>query len=653
MISAVVACSEGMPIRESARKYNVPASTLFRRVRGIVEMGCKPGPNPVLSTPVEDKLSNYLVEMADMGFGFSRQEVMRLAFQIADKSGIKHPFKNGAAGHKWFAAFQSRHPNLTLRKPESLSYVRAKAVNPVTIQDFFAKLGALYARLNLLSKPMQVYNVDESGLNITQHKGKVVADIKRRGVHRVVASEKGRNHTIVACGSASGYILPPMIIFPRVRVSEALKVSAPPGSMIAAQKKGWITAELYLKWFKFFLEHIPPARPVLLIQDGCSSHISIELIELAKENDVHLLCLPSHTAHVLQPLDVGVFSSFKHHIGLTLNMLLRSSEGRVPTSEDIPAILSEAWPKSMTPVNLMSGFRKSGIHPLNPSYIHDRVFAPSIATCPSEQSESPVPSLTEGSATMTEDSAEDNPAESIDSLETHAVSSKSSTSSLSSAMESLCLKPKLTRKTKRKVQPSYNSVAVCITEDDFVTEYKHNKGQKKKEKEKKQPNGGRKKQTSTRPTKSTSAVTASTRTKSTSDLVSVRTSTRAKSTSVRASTRAKPTRSKSTREQSPTSTTTQLTSAIRVSTRSQSRSIATSTSSKTKTQSVASARTQSPDSLNSQSDCECAICGEHYGDRSATWIQCNICDDWFDLECAGVSDEHLQEEYFCDLCAPC
>ena len=177
----------------------------------------------------------------------------------------------------------------------------------------------------------------------------------------------------MACGSASGYILPPMIIFPRVRVSEALTVSAPLGSMIAAQKKGWITNKLYLKWFRFFLEQIPSARPVLLIQDGCSSHISIKLIELAKEND---LCLPSHTTHILQPLDVGVFNSFKHHVGLALNMLVRSSEGRVPTSEDIPAILSEAWPKSITPVNHMSRFRKSGIHPLNPSYIHDRLLLP-------------------------------------------------------------------------------------------------------------------------------------------------------------------------------------------------------------------------------------------------------------------------------------
>ncbi len=121
----------------------------------------------------------------------------------------------------------------------------------------------------------------------------------------------------------------------------------------------------------------------------------------------------------MQPLDVGVFSNFKHHVGLALNTLLRSSEGRIPTSEDIPVIMSEAWPKSVTPVNLMSGFRKSGIHHLNPGYIHDRAFAPSIATCPSEQSKSPVSSLTEGSTNMAEDDAnmtEDNPAESIDSL---------------------------------------------------------------------------------------------------------------------------------------------------------------------------------------------------------------------------------------------
>lgn len=42
---------------------------------------------------------------------------------------------------------------------------------------------------------------------------------------------------IIACGSAFGYSFPPMIIFPQVYVSEALKANALPGSLIEAQKK--------------------------------------------------------------------------------------------------------------------------------------------------------------------------------------------------------------------------------------------------------------------------------------------------------------------------------------------------------------------------------------------------------------------------------
>ena len=118
--------------------------------------------------------------------------MIRLAFQIAKESGINHHFQNCTAGRKCFEAFRSQHPNLTLRTPESLSSARAKSVNPKTIEDFFAKLGAIYARLNLFCRPMQVFNVDESDVNVTQHKGKVIAEVKRKGVHRVVAAEKGK-----------------------------------------------------------------------------------------------------------------------------------------------------------------------------------------------------------------------------------------------------------------------------------------------------------------------------------------------------------------------------------------------------------------------------------------------------------------------------
>ena len=64
----------------------------------------------------------------------------------------------------------------------------------------------------------------------------MIAEVKRKGVHRIVAAEKGKNHTVMACGSASGFVLPPMIIFPQVRLSEGLKANAPPGSYLAALK---------------------------------------------------------------------------------------------------------------------------------------------------------------------------------------------------------------------------------------------------------------------------------------------------------------------------------------------------------------------------------------------------------------------------------
>ena len=72
-----------------------------------------------------------------------------------------------------------------------------------------------------------------------------------------------------------------------------------------------MTKELFFEWFKLSVQMTPRLRPVLLVLDGHGSHITIEVIEFAQSNNIHLLCLPSHTSHILQPLDIGVFKSFK------------------------------------------------------------------------------------------------------------------------------------------------------------------------------------------------------------------------------------------------------------------------------------------------------------------------------------------------------
>ena len=53
--------------------------------------------------------------------------------------------------------------------------------------------------------------------------------------------------------------------------------------------------------------------------------------------------------------------------------------GQVITTNAIASLVHQAWHSSFTAVNILSGFRKCGIHPLNPGEVSDRQLAPSKA----------------------------------------------------------------------------------------------------------------------------------------------------------------------------------------------------------------------------------------------------------------------------------
>lgn len=489
--------NENSSLREAARLYNVPVETLRRRVIGSVEMGCKPGPPTVLTTEEETRLAKYLVDMVDMGFGLSREDVMAMAFNIAERMHKNHPFKDGFAGRGWYDGFMARHPKLTLRTPQPLSYARALCSNKAVIDDFFEKLGGIYGRLNFISKPMQIFNSDESGIGIVHKPGKVVAEVGRRSVHSITSAEKGKNHTIVSCVSASGIILPPLMIYPRKRsLPDKAKEGAVPGTLFMVSENGWINREIYLEWFRFFLRSIPPARPVLLIQDGHASHISIELIELAQANDIHLMCLPAHTTHILQPLDVGVFKSFKLYFSKACHRYITAHPGRVITTDLLASLVGEAWPQSLTPLNILSGFRKCGIYPFNPGEISDRQIAPSKAITPQPTSPqaicgSPLFSIEQQELyeKRHQEGCDINDPDYMAWLKinhpcsissTHGACSESLSScasatkqsSESSILDDILSLPKPVVKTTKKRKPAINHKAVVLTEGDVVHDLK-------------------------------------------------------------------------------------------------------------------------------------------------------------------------------------
>ena len=84
-----------------------------------------------------------------------------------------------------------------------------------------------------------------------------------------------------------------MVIFDAQKLNPAWTEGEFPGTKYGLSR---INTELFEAWLsEHFLEHAVSARPLLLLLDGHSTHYQPELLRLAKQHDVIMLCLPPHT----------------------------------------------------------------------------------------------------------------------------------------------------------------------------------------------------------------------------------------------------------------------------------------------------------------------------------------------------------------------
>jgi len=102
----------------------------------------------------------------------------------------------------------------------------------------------------------------------------------------------------------------------------------------------------------------------LLICDGHDSHISARFVAYCIEKNICLFLLLPHSSHLLQPLDVGVFSPLKTVVSADLDQLLRVGVIRLEKAEWVESYI-RARPKAFTEKNIHAGWRHSGLAPIN------------------------------------------------------------------------------------------------------------------------------------------------------------------------------------------------------------------------------------------------------------------------------------------------
>jgi len=193
------------------------------------------------------------------------------------------------------------------------SLLRSTTFNKNNVSDFFENLHNVLERHHFCAS--DIYNIDETGVTTVQKPTKVVAGRGTKQVGKMTSAERGSLVTMCCAVNATGSALPPFFVFPRVYFRDTMLKGAPAGSTCTAHPSAWMTADTFLDFMKYFAARVrcSSASPVLMLLDNHDSHISIPVIEFAKENGIIMLSFPPHCSHKLQPLDRSVYGPLKKY----------------------------------------------------------------------------------------------------------------------------------------------------------------------------------------------------------------------------------------------------------------------------------------------------------------------------------------------------
>jgi hypothetical protein len=378
--------------RRAAAMFEVSRATLHRRRNGKpARRDCQTN-SKKLTQQEEEVIVKYILDLDLRGFSPTYAAVRDMADKLLLARG------GCPVGRDWPRNFVKRTDSLTTRFNRPYDRQRALCEDPVLISSWFELVEQTKAKYGILDE--DVYNFDEAGFMMGKIMSQlVVTGSERRGQPKAIQPSNREWATVIQGINAAGWAIPPFIIFAgKHHLSAWYEEDIPRDWAIAVSDNGWTTNKLGVDWLKHFIKHtegkVVGARR-LLILDGHESHHSLEFEELCKENNIYTLCMPPHSSHLLQPLDVGCFSLLKRAYSREIEDLIRHYINYITKLEFLPAFKA-AFKQSFTSINICSAFRGAGLVPLQPdvvlSKLDVRLRTPTPAALPEAPWEAKTPS---------------------------------------------------------------------------------------------------------------------------------------------------------------------------------------------------------------------------------------------------------------------
>ena len=358
-------------LKAAALAFDIPRTTLQRRIGGIESRIKKPANCQKLSKTEESTLSTWILDMDKRGLPVQLSTVHHLAELLLS---ARLPSQPAIIGEHWVNRFIKRHPELKSKYTRKYDYQQAKCEDPNLIQAWFTRVKETIQRYGILEE--DIYNIDETGFQMgVASTAKVVCGSETRDSYAKALQPGNREWvTAIICINAKGWTLPPQIIFAAANHQSLWYYDLPDDYVISVSKNGWTTDELGYEWLQKVFEPYTASRTIgryrLLILDGHSSHATAEFDKFCMERRIIPLYMPPHSSHLLQPLDVACFSPLKHIYGQQTQDLIRKGIHSVG-KEDFLYIYPAVHQKALSSSNIISGFTATGLIPFSP----ERVFS--------------------------------------------------------------------------------------------------------------------------------------------------------------------------------------------------------------------------------------------------------------------------------------
>lgn len=360
--------SKKRSLREASEFYGIPKSTLGDKIKGIHDKN--PGRQPVLSADEEANLAHGISTAAIWGFPLVEYDVRKVVQSYLNRKGIQIcRFPNNLPGADWVKKFLDRNRELSVRLAQNIKRNRAQ-VTPATIQEYFDEL-----KVSLEGVPPEnLINYDET--NFSDDPGRVRIVCKRGSKHcdRIVDATK-TSISVMMAASASGTLLPPFVVYKAKHRYQEWEENGPPGCRYSCTQSGWFDSRVFVEWFREIV--LPYFRnkqgKKLMIGDNLSSHLTLDVIQKCEENNIVFVLLPANSTHVCQPLDVAFFGPLKRCWRRILTEWKMKRRGPFQKS-DFPLLLKRTLNEieATSEQNILSGFRATGIWPLNANQVLKR-----------------------------------------------------------------------------------------------------------------------------------------------------------------------------------------------------------------------------------------------------------------------------------------